>query len=58
MYKGEIEQRIRQVLASGVRVTLNSDDPAYFGRWAHAGLKFSFIRYFILPRCARVSVSA
>lgn len=34
VYKGQLEDRIRQVLASGMRVTINSDDPAYFGRWA------------------------
>ncbi|KIZ07529.1 adenosine deaminase [Monoraphidium neglectum] len=33
VYKGQLEDRIRQVLASGMRVTINSDDPAYFGSY-------------------------
>jgi adenosine deaminase len=33
VYAGELEARVREVLASGLAVTINSDDPAYFGRW-------------------------
>ena len=33
VYAGELEARVREVLASGIAVTINSDDPAYFGRW-------------------------
>ena len=33
VYKGQLEERVREVLASGIKVTINSDDPAYFGRW-------------------------
>jgi adenosine deaminase len=32
VYKGQLEERVREVLASGIKVTINSDDPAYFGR--------------------------
>ncbi|KAI8473965.1 MAG: hypothetical protein J3K34DRAFT_155829 [Monoraphidium minutum] len=33
VYDGQLEARVRAVLASGLAVTLNSDDPAYFGAY-------------------------
>ncbi|GBF93439.1 adenosine deaminase [Raphidocelis subcapitata] len=33
VYAGELEARVREVLASGIAVTINSDDPAYFGSY-------------------------
>jgi adenosine deaminase len=37
VYKGQLEERVREVLRSGIKVTINSDDPAYFGRWEGGG---------------------
>jgi adenosine deaminase len=33
VYSGQLEAKIREVLSSGLRVTINSDDPAYFGAY-------------------------
>ena len=31
VYAGELEERYCQLLRSGMAITVNSDDPAYFG---------------------------
>ena len=33
VYAGSLEARVREMLDSGVTVTINSDDPAYFGTY-------------------------
>ena len=36
VYTGQLEERMTELLGSGVHVTINSDDPAYFGGYINA----------------------
>ena len=36
VYTGQLERRMTELLSTGVLVTINSDDPAYFGGYINA----------------------
>lgn len=36
VYTGQLERRMKELLSTGVLVTINSDDPAYFGGYINA----------------------
>lgn len=40
VYKGALPEVYRQLLSSGLALTVNSDDPAYFGGYISANYKF------------------
>lgn len=62
VYKGQLSQRLRELMTHGLLVTLNADDPAYFGGYEcaqymwmveHAGLTPDQVR-----QCARNGFAA
>ncbi len=62
VYKGELSERLRDLMSHGLLITLNADDPAYFGGYEcdqyvwmmeHAGLSATDVR-----QCARNSFTA
>lgn len=40
VYEGQLEQRLISMLSSGILVTINSDDPAYFGSYLNANYAY------------------
>eukprot|EP00775_Hariotina_reticulata_P007145 gene7145-7360_t len=40
VYAGSLEEKIKEILATGIVVTLNSDDPAYFGGYLNANYEW------------------
>jgi len=40
VYAGSLEDKIKEILSSGIVVTLNSDDPAYFGGYLNANYEW------------------
>lgn len=62
VYKGQLSQKLRELMTHGLLVTLNADDPAYFGGYEcaqymwmveHAGLTPDQVR-----QCARNGFAA
>jgi adenosine deaminase len=40
VFGAELPAKLRQMLASGITVTINSDDPAYFGAYLNANYEY------------------
>lgn len=40
MYAGSLQEKLRAILASGIVVTINSDDPAYFSGYLNANYEY------------------
>ena len=40
MYNGQLEERLGELLRSGLCVTINSDDPAYFGGYLNSNFAY------------------
>lgn len=40
VYAGSLEEKLRAILASGIVVTINSDDPAYFSGYLNTNYKY------------------
>ena len=40
VYNGELQERMAELLTSGLCVTINSDDPSYFGGYMNANFEY------------------
>jgi adenosine deaminase len=40
VYAGSLQEKLRAILASGIVVTINSDDPAYFSGYLNANYEY------------------
>jgi adenosine deaminase len=40
VYAGHLQEKLRAILASGIMVTINSDDPAYFSGYLNANYEY------------------
>ena len=40
VYTGQLEEKMTELLNTGVNVTINSDDPAYFGGYINANYQW------------------
>jgi adenosine deaminase len=40
VYGEQLPNKLREILTSGIPVTINSDDPAYFGAYVNANYEF------------------
>jgi adenosine deaminase len=40
VYAGFLQEKLREILASGIVVTINSDDPAYFSGYLNANYEY------------------